>query len=175
MNADNLHDLQHEVEAFLYREAELLDERRYREWLDLLADDCFYWAPVRENLETNEVDKEIREEGETAYFYDTKQTLEIRIKRMEIGQPGMQAWAEYPPSRTRRLLTNVRLKQVNGPEIEAHCNFIVYRTRLEQDQDIYVGTRRDVLRRVDGQFKIARRTIILDQAVLLAKNISIFL
>jgi len=175
MSAANLHDIQHEVEAFLYQEAEFLDERRFREWLDLLTDDCFYWAPVRENLETTNVDEEIRKEGETSYFYDDKQTLEIRIKRMEIGQPGMQAWAEYPPSRTRRVLSNIRVKTIKGPEIEVHSNFIVYRTRMEQDQDLYVGTRRDVLRRVNGGLKLARRSIILDQAVLLAKNISIFL
>jgi len=59
--------------------------------------------------------------------------------------------------------------------MEVHSNFIVYRTRMEKDQDIFVGTRKDLLRRVNGQIKIARRTIILDQAVLGAKNISVFL
>jgi 3-phenylpropionate/cinnamic acid dioxygenase small subunit len=80
-----------------------------------------------------------------------------------------------PPSRTRRLISNVRVKKDDGFELEAHCNFIVYRTRMEKDEDTFVGTRRDVLRRVNGELKIARRTIVLDQAVLGAKNISIFL
>ena len=172
---NNLHDLHHQVEGFLHHEAELLDERRYREWLELLADDCYYWAPVRENVETTEVAQELAKEGEMAYFYDTKETLEVRIKRFEIAQPGMQAWAEYPPSRTRRIVSNVRIKNVNDREIEVHSNFIVYRSRMEHDQDFYVGTRQDVLRRKNGGLKLARRTIILDQAILQAKNISIFL
>src|ERR671918_774538 len=82
------------------------------------------------------------------------------------------AWAEMPPSRTRRLISNVRIKQEGGGDIEAHSNFIVYRTRMEKDEDFFVGTRKDILRRVNGDFKIAQRTIILDQAILGAKNIS---
>jgi biphenyl 2,3-dioxygenase beta subunit len=80
-----------------------------------------------------------------------------------------------PPSRTRHLISNVRVKNDDGNEIEVHSNFLVYRTRMETDQDLFVGMRKDILRRVNGGFKIARRTIILDQAVLAAKNISIFL
>ena len=80
-----------------------------------------------------------------------------------------------PPSRTRRLISNVRVKRDDGDGIEVDSNFIVYRTRMEKDEDFFVGTRKDILRRIDGGFKIARRTIILDQAVLAAKNISIFL
>ncbi len=80
-----------------------------------------------------------------------------------------------PPSRTRHLITNIRIKKDDGREIEVHSNFLVYRTRMENDQDMFVGERQDILRRVDGGFKIAKRTIILDQAVLTAKNISVFL
>jgi 3-phenylpropionate/cinnamic acid dioxygenase small subunit len=80
-----------------------------------------------------------------------------------------------PPSRTRHLISNVRIKNDDGAEIEVHSNFLCYRTRMEKDQDIFVGTRHDLLRQVNHDFKIAKRTIILDQAHLAAKNISIFL
>jgi 3-phenylpropionate/cinnamic acid dioxygenase small subunit len=73
------------------------------------------------------------------------------------------------------MISNVRVKQDDGNEIAVHSNFIVYRTRMETDQDMFVGERQDVLRRVGDDFKIAKRTIILDQAVLAAKNISVFL
>jgi biphenyl 2,3-dioxygenase beta subunit len=73
------------------------------------------------------------------------------------------------------LITNVRVKKDDGKEIEVHSNFMLYRTRMESDKDMFVGTRQDLLRRVNGSLKIARRTIILDQAVLDAKNISVFL
>jgi 3-phenylpropionate/cinnamic acid dioxygenase small subunit len=166
-------DLRHKIEDFLYLEAELLDERRLREWLELFSDDLHYWMPVRHNpLErSGEIADELARPGESYYFNDNKETLRIRVERVY----SKSAWAEMPPSRTRRLISNVRIKKDDGSEIEVHSNFIVYRTRMEKDQDIFVGTRKDILRRVNGEIKIARRTIILDQAVLAAKNISILL
>lgn len=165
--------LRHEVEEFLYHEAELLDERRFREWLELFAADAHYWMPVRDNrLEApGEVAKELSGPGENFNFDDTKRTLTIRVERLYTGS----AWAEVPPSRTRHLISNIRIKRDSGSEVEVHSNFLVYRTRLEHDRDIFVGTRGDILRRVDGKLKIAKRTIVLDQAVLDAKNISVFL
>lgn len=166
-------DLRRQIEDFYYREAELLDDRGLREWLELLADDIRYWMPIRYNpLERPETPAaELARPGEGFYFDDTKESLRIRVERAYA----RNAWAEMPPSRTRHLITNVRVKSDDGREIEAHSNFLVYRTRMETDQDLFVGTREDRLRRVDGGFSITRRTIILDQAVLSAKNISIFL
>jgi 3-phenylpropionate/cinnamic acid dioxygenase small subunit len=69
----------------------------------------------------------------------------------------------------------VRVKKDDGNEIETCSNFMVYRTRMERDKDIFVGERQDILRRAGNSFLIARRTIILDQALLDAKNISVFL
>lgn len=165
--------LRQAIEDFFYREAELLDDRRLREWIELFTDDARYWMPVRHNpLERPErPDEELSKPGESFYFDDTRETLKIRVERVY----SKQAWAEMPPSRTRRLIANVRVKKDDGREIEVDCNFFVYRTRMEKDEDIFVGARKDVLRRADGGFKIARRTIVLDQAVLGAKNISIFL
>lgn len=164
--------LRHEVEEFLYHEAELLDERRFREWLELFTDDTRYWMPVRDNrLQVpGEVAGELSGRDGNFYFDDTKATLRIRVERLYTGA----AWAEIPPSRTRHLISNVRIKRESGSEIEVHSNFLVYRTRLEHDRDLFVGTRDDLLRRVNGRWKIAARTIVLDQAILDAKNISVF-
>jgi 3-phenylpropionate/cinnamic acid dioxygenase small subunit len=166
-------DLRHEVEDFLYMEAELLDERRLREWLELFTDDLRYWMPVRHNpLERPErLSEELSRPGDSYYFNDSKETLRLRVEKLY----SKTAWAEMPPSRTRHLISNIRVKRNDGDEMEVDSNFIVYRTRMEKDQDIFVGTRKDILRRINGQIKIARRTIILDQAVLDAKNISVFL
>lgn len=168
--ADNL---RRDIEDFYYYEAELLDERKLREWFDLLTDDVRYWMPIRHNpLERPEsIRSEIAQPGDGFYFDDTKESLRIRVERVYA----RNAWAEMPPSRTRHLITNVRIKSDDGRHIEVRSNFLVYRTRMETDQDLFVGERDDGLRRVDGGFRIARRTIILDQAVLSAKNISIFL
>lgn len=166
-------ELRREIEEFLYFEAELLDDRRLREWFDLLADDIRYWMPIRHNLfeRPEDIRDELSKPGEGFYFDDDRKSLKIRVERAYA----KNAWAEMPPSRTRHLITNIRIKKDDGREIEVHSNFLVYRTRMENDQDMFVGERQDILRRVDGGFKIAKRTIILDQAVLMAKNISVFL
>jgi 3-phenylpropionate/cinnamic acid dioxygenase small subunit len=166
-------DLRREIEDFYYREAELLDDRKLREWFDLLTDDVRYWMPIRHNpLERPENPAaELAQPGDGFYFDDTKESLRIRVERVYA----RNAWAEMPPSRTRHLITNVRVREDDGKEIEARSNFLVYRSRMETDQDLFVGTREDRLRRIGNGFMIARRTIILDQAVLTAKNISIFL
>jgi len=166
-------ELRHQIEEFYYLEAELLDERKLRQWFNLLAEDIRYWMPIRYNrLERPEsIAEELANPDEAYYFNDDLKSLKIRVERAY----SKIAWAEAPPSRTRHLITNVRIKFVDGEEIEVHSNFLVYRSRMETDKDLFVGMRQDRLRRVNGSFKIARRTIILDQAVLDAKNISVFL
>jgi 3-phenylpropionate/cinnamic acid dioxygenase small subunit len=166
-------ELRRQVEDFLYLEAELLDDRKLREWFDLLTDDVRYWMPIRHNTleRPSDITEELSKPGESYYFDDDIKSLKIRVERAY----SKIAWAEVPPSRTRHLITNIRIKQDNGNELEIHSNFLVYRTRMETDKDMFVGTRQDTLRRINGSFKIARRTIILDQAVLDAKNISVFL
>jgi 3-phenylpropionate/cinnamic acid dioxygenase small subunit len=176
-------DIIYEVEQFLYREARLLDERRLHEWLDLFTEDVRYWMPGRtsrypvaskaigildpERYEAEELSKE----GELAIFDETKETLQARIVRLDTGM----AWAEDPPSRTRHLITNIEVEPGDiTAELKVLSNYIVYRSRGETEQDFYVGRREDILRQVDGTWKIARRKIILDQNVLLAKNMSIF-
>jgi len=176
-------DVLREVERFLYREARLLDERRYVEWLALLTDDIRYWMSARGNryprhskaisiLDPNRyVADDIPKEDELALLDETKETLNMRVERLDTGM----AWAEDPPSRTRHLITNVEVELGPEPfEVAAFSNFIVYRTRAETEQDLYVGTRRDRLRRIDQEWKLAERRVILDQNVLLAKNVSIF-
>ena len=172
-----------DVEQFLYREARLLDERRFQEWLALLTDDIHYWMGARTNrypkvskaiaiLDPERYSEEdLTQEDELAILDETKETLSRRIARLETGM----AWAEDPPSRTRHLLSNIEVEPGGtASELKVYANFLVYRSRAETEQDVYVGARRDVLRNVDGTWKIARRRIILDQNVLLAKNVSIF-
>lgn len=164
--------LQHEVEQFLFQEAALLDERRYREWLDLWTSDAHYWMPIRSTRARGDEDGELTQAHENSYFDDDKATLEQRIEKLETGY----AWAEDPPSRTRHVVANVRIRGDGAEaEIVVDCNFIVYRSRLAVDEDLWVGRREDTLRKVDGEWKIARRNILLDQAVLKSKNLSSFL
>jgi 3-phenylpropionate/cinnamic acid dioxygenase small subunit len=172
-----------EIEQFLYREARLLDERRFDEWLALLTDDIRYWMAARNNRYPRRskaisildparyVEDDMTRDDELAILDETKQSLVGRVRRLDTGM----AWAEDPPSRTRHLITNIELAPgQTASEVQVYSNFIVYRSRGETEQDFYVGARRDVLRRADGEWKIAERKVTLDQNVLLAKNVSIF-
>ena len=164
-------DLQREIEQFLYEEAELLDDRRMREWLGLLADDIRYVMPTRYNRLRREQDRELSAADEVAYFDDDKPTLVARVKRLETGM----AWAEDPPSRTRHLVTNVRIEPLEAAgEYAVRSAFILYRNRLRTDENLFVGRRTDLLRRTSDGWRIARREIVLDQNVIMAKNLSVF-
>ncbi len=165
------HQLRLDVEAFLFHEAELLDDRRFHDWIELFTDDARYRIPARENRLTkpDEVAKELQ--GRNTYFDDGKTALRMRVERLYTGI----AWSEAPPSRTRHLISNVRVRSNTPDGVEVSSNFIVYRTRLERDSDLFAGQRDDLLVRAGESFRIARRTVILDQAVLEAKSISIFL
>ncbi len=172
-----------EVEQFLYREARLLDNRRFPEWLELFSDDVRYWMPTRSNrypLNSKAIsildasryeEEEVSGEDELAFMEETKKTLEMRVARLDTGM----AWAEDPPSRTRHIITNIEVEQGDSPgELQVYSNFVMYRNRGERDEDFYVGSREDILRREAGQLRVSYRKIVLDQNVLLAKNISNF-
>ncbi len=165
------HQLRLDVEAFLYYEAELLDDRRFHDWIELFTDDARYRVPARENRLTRPGAVAEELESQNTYFDDDKKALRMRVERLYTGI----AWSEAPPSRTRHLVSNVRVRASSPGGIDVSSNFTVYRTRLERDTDLFAGQRDDLLVRTGDSFRIARRTVILDQAVLEAKSISIFL
>jgi 3-phenylpropionate/cinnamic acid dioxygenase small subunit len=160
-----------EVEDFLYQEAELLDERRYEAWLDLFTEDARYWMPMRRNVPADELAREFTREGADVNWFDEgKDTLTRRVQQIRTGVH----WAEQPPSRICHLVSNVQVLESGPHEVRVKSRFLLYRNRVETETDLLVGKREDVLRRVDGGFRIARRKIVLDQNVLLAKNLTFF-
>lgn len=168
--------LKEEIEAFLYREAELLDDRQYEAWLDLFTDDAHYFMPMRRNVPHDEPEREFTRAGaDVSWFDEGKDTLTRRVRQILTGIH----WAEEPPSRTCHMISNVQVLTADpaGPapaEVTVKSRFLIYRNRVETETDLLVGKRQDVLRRVGDGWRIARRTIILDQNVLLAKNLTVF-
>lgn len=168
--------LRAEIEEFFHVEAELLDNRRFEDWLALFADDVRYFMPIASNVPADELEREYSAEGVDAAWWDEGiETLRQRVTQLGTGVH----WAEQPPSRTTHLIANLQLADVRPDlrqpeEVDCHCRFLVYRNRLEDEQDLYIGKRLDSLRRVDGQWRITRREVRLDQNVLLAKNLSVF-
>ncbi len=168
--------LKQDVEAFLYHEANLLDDRRYKDWLTLLTDDVRYWVPMRRNVKFGELEREFTREGQDINWFDEgKPTLTQRVNQILTGVH----WAEEPLSRISHLVTNVEILRVaptaaDAEEVSLRCRFIIYRNRVETETDLLVGRREDTLRRVDGEWRIAQRQVFLDQNVLLAKNLTFF-
>ena len=165
-----------EIEDFLNREADLLDERRYDEWLDLFADASTYWMPMRKNVGWKDRDKDITDEDDIAWVHEDKATLAKRVAQIKTGIH----WAEEPLSRVSHLITNIRRTEpeaslADKSELTVKCRFFVYRNRLESETDFLVGRRHDVLRRINGALKFARRKFILEQSVLMAKNLTVFI
>jgi 3-phenylpropionate/cinnamic acid dioxygenase small subunit len=168
--------LSQEIADFLYREAELLDERRYREWLDLLADDVRYWMPIRRNVKLGDEAEFTRAQSDINWFDEGKDTLSRRVKQIETGIH----WAEEPRSRLSHLVANVQVQKAEPSfaeprEVSVTSRFLIYRNRVETETDILVGRREDELRRSGAGWLLARRKIILDQNVLLSKNLTFFI
>lgn len=165
-----------EIAQFLYTEADMLDEGRLDEWLALLTDDIRYWMPMRRNVKFGDEDREFtRETEDISWFDEGKDTLTRRVRQIQTGIH----WAEEPRSRITHMVSNVQLLTVTpdegaAQEVTTKCRFLIYRNRVETETDLLVGKREDTLRRANDGWMIARRKIILDQNVLLTKNLTFF-
>src|ERR1700687_2110431 len=138
-----------EVEDLLYREAALLDEWRLEEWLELLTDDAVYQIPPTDVPEGD---------ARNTLFIIADDALRVRSRVKQL--LGKSAWAENPHSRTRRLISNGRIREANGEAVRVTSTFIVYRRRLDQ-VDTYVGRYEYPLVQQEGQLKIRERKAIL--------------
>ena len=157
-----------DVLYFLYTEAELLDNRQFDDWLELLAEDVTYRMPVTVTRERSELpiyasDMEILSES--------IHSLRLRIDRLKTEF----AWAEDPPSRTRHLVTNVIVKRgASDDEVFASSSFCVYWSRgIASEGDFFIGRRQDRLVRVDGAWRLAAREMFLDTTTLSANSVTI--
>ncbi len=172
----NAYELKFEIEAFLFHEAELLDERRFTEWLELLDDDLVYFMPIRRNVRFGDAARERTREGfDISWFDEDKWSLAKRVEQLNTGIH----WAEEPASRVSHLVTNVQVLEIepslDAPrEVSVKSRFLIYQNRVESETALFVGKRFDRLRRAGTSWKIARREITLDQSVLQAKNLSVF-
>jgi 3-phenylpropionate/cinnamic acid dioxygenase small subunit len=162
-------DLHFELRQFYNREAELLDDRELEAWLDTLTEDVTYEMPVRLIREKGSERSPFSERGFN--YHENRSTLESRVERF-----GSEfAWSDDPPARTRHFVSNVRVDAVDGDEVRAKNNLLLFWAQRENDDTLLSGERYDTLRRVDGEFKLAERQIRLDHNVLPIKNISVFL
>jgi 3-phenylpropionate/cinnamic acid dioxygenase small subunit len=166
-------DVRDGIRDFLYLESLALDERRFRDWLAMFAEDGRYEMPIRVNREKM-ADWELSPTGRI--FDDNKETLGVRVNRLETDF----AWAEQPPSRTRHYVTNVLVQGTDTQdEYLVLSNSFVYRSRgTLVEPSLFSAQRRDRVRRDDstpGGWLFVHRWIALDQALVNAHNLSIFI
>ena len=140
-----------EVEDFLYHEAALLDDWKLNEWETLLADDACYYVPPNDQLEADH---------RSTLFLVADDRERIRQRIIRINDPNCHA--EYPKSRTRRMISNVRILAVAGDLVTVGANFVCYRFRRYERIREYVGGYRYVLKAADGSFRIKERRVLID-------------
>ncbi|MBP1157313.1 MULTISPECIES: 3-phenylpropionate/cinnamic acid dioxygenase subunit beta [unclassified Paenibacillus] len=157
-----------EILEFLQSEAEVLDSGEFRKWLDMLDQEMHYVMPVRTNRER------IRGEGfigDMYHFEENYASMKKRIERVETEF----AWAEDPPSRTRRFISNVRVEQTAEHEFKVKSYLLLTRSRgNEPDYNLVTCVRNDILTRTGQEFKLKTREILIDQTTLGMDNLAVF-
>jgi p-cumate 2,3-dioxygenase subunit beta len=150
MTASDISFTRTEIEEFLIEEATLLDEWRLEEWLALMAPEARYLVPP--------LDAPDADHRDTLFLIaDDRRTLASRVRQLLSGT----TWAENPRSRTRRLITNVRLLAMDDSEARITANFAVWRFQHEQS-DVYIGQYRHVLVRGPSGLLFRERRTVLD-------------
>src|SRR5882757_11208114 len=140
-----------EVEDFLYHEAALLDDWRLKEWEALLTDDAAYYVPPNDQLDSDH---------RTTLFIVADDRERIRQRIIRINDPNCHA--EYPKSRTRRMISNVRIIGVEGDLVTVAANFVCYRYRRYERIREYVGGYRYILKCAGDSFRIKERRVLID-------------
>jgi len=159
-----------QVETFLFTEAELLDARNLRGWLDLLDPDVDYRVPTRTTREAHSGASPFS--SESFHMQETFGSLQARVNRFD----SEHAWSENPPSLTRRFVSNVRISagEISG-ELRVRSNLLLSWTR-DTTQTLLSGERHDVLSHgAGGTLRLRRRLVLLDHVTLPLPNLGIFL
>jgi p-cumate 2,3-dioxygenase beta subunit len=140
-----------EVEDFLYYEAALLDDWKLDAWETLLTDDACYYVPPNDKLESDH---------RSTLFIVADDRERIRQRVIRINDPNCHA--EYPKSRTRRMISNVRIESVEGDLVTVTANFVCYRFRRYERIREYVGGYRYILKQTPMGFRIKERRVLID-------------
>ncbi|MBH63373.1 MAG: p-cumate dioxygenase [Alphaproteobacteria bacterium] len=153
-----------ELETFLYDEADLLDSWRLEEWVELFLPDGTYEVPTTDAPEGS---------PSTALHFvaESMTVLRGRVSRLMSAD----GYAESPHARTRRLVSNVRLLEVDGDSVRLAANFIIARMK-NGAQDLFIGHYDHLLKIMDGEFRFQRRRSILDlEALRPQRSVSIII
>jgi 3-phenylpropionate/cinnamic acid dioxygenase small subunit len=150
-----------EVEALLYREARLLDERRFEEWLELFTEDAHYWCPA--NADDTDPQHDV------SFLYDDRARMGDRVWRLLHSGA---AWSQTPPSKTRRLITNVEVLDGEDGDVLVYSNFVIVEARRGK-QTLLGGQYEHHLRRGEDGWRIAYKKVSLVNNDLPIENLTL--
>jgi len=158
------------LEDSLYREARLLDEERFNDWLDQTTEDIVY----RMALTSRRFRKDRAPPlslGSGFTFNDSRDRLALRVKRLQSGY----VWAEDPPNFVRRVVSNVEIVQTPvDAEMKVYSVITVHRSRIDSQSRFLVAGREDCWRKVENRWLLAMREIKLDHSTVPDTNLNVF-
>ena len=137
-----------QIEGFIYREARLMDEHRYDEWLALWTDDAVYWVPSNND--------ELDPMQSVSIIYDDRGRISDRIDRLKSGM----AYAQKPPSRMRRVVSNLEVEEGGNDEVTVYSNFVLTEIR-RGIRNIWSGRTVHRLRMENGDLKMGFKKVLL--------------
>jgi p-cumate 2,3-dioxygenase beta subunit len=140
-----------EVEDLFYHEADLLDRWKLDDWLKLLTDDSSYYVPPNDKPDADH---------RFTLFTVADDIVRLRERIIRLKDPNCHA--EFPPSRTRRMISNVRIDGMDGELIVVSANFAIFRHRRNEPVRQFIGRYRYKLKQTDEGLKIAERRAVLD-------------
>ncbi len=158
-------DLLQELEVFYRREVLLLQDRRYREWLDTMDPAVSYRVPVT----TSTMDGLVTREDELGYYDEDFELLKARVAKLE----SKQSWVEQPPSRLRYFVQVVEAVREHDGTVVARSNLLLLQVRWNMEQQ-FSGERSDVLVSSEGGFRLRKRRVVLDRQLLGKQGLSVF-
>jgi p-cumate 2,3-dioxygenase beta subunit len=152
------------VEDFLYAEAALLDDWRLEDWFALFAPGAVYEVPTAGAADDDDPTRSL------FYIADDYVRLRERVKR--LGKK--EAHAEYPHSRLRRMVSNVRILSGEASALRVTCNLVCYRAKAGK-VDTYFGHVLYTLDITGPAWRIAAKRVLLDMDLLYPGKVSILL
>lgn len=158
------------LEDALYREARLLDEERFTDWLDQTAEDIIYrMALTSRRFRKDRAPPLVL--GSGYIFNDTRDRLALRIKRLQSGY----VWAEDPPNFVRRVVSNVEIVPTSvAAEMQVYSVISIHRSRIDSQARSLIAGREDCWRKVEHRWLLARREIRLDHSTVPDTNLNVF-
>ncbi|MBJ8345156.1 aromatic-ring-hydroxylating dioxygenase subunit beta [Antrihabitans sp. YC2-6] len=136
------------IERFIYQEARFADEHDYDSWEALWTDDALYWVPAGGSVADPL--------HQVSVIYDNRRRISTRLKQLRTGK----RYAQSPPSNLRRVISNVEILDASGADTTVGANFVLYESK-PRGIEMWAGRITYVLRAVDGEIKLARKTVLL--------------